>query len=379
MERYDLKVVTPPVLAAVAERHHPASTSDWLLVPPPVAPEPTLAGELEFALKREGVNLAVLSALFKAVPATELAATVRAKPTGQYSRRIWFLYEWLTSRTLDVPAAGKVRAFDAVDPNLQVALAKGRTSRRHRIIDNLPGTPAFCPMVRRTEALRRYTAARLDERARAVIGRTHPDVVARAAAFLLLSDSQASFNIEGERPAHERALRWARAIGEAGSRPLSREELERLQKIVIGDDRFVPLGLRKAGGFIGMHHRTTREPLPDHISARAEDLLSLVDGIVAYDQRATAGGIDAVIAAAAESFGFVYVHPFSDGNGRLHRWLIHHVLARAAFSPPGLVFPVSAAILRLVNEYRHVLESYSRALLPLIEWRATEDHNVEVL
>jgi Fic family protein len=75
----------------------------------------------------------------------------------------------------------------------------------------------------------------------------------------------------------------------------------------------------------------------------------------------------------------VYIHPFVDGNGRIHRWLIHHVLAAAGYNPPGIVFPISAAILRRIDAYRSVLESHSAALLPLIEWRPTADGNVEVL
>jgi Fic family protein len=203
--------------------------------------------------------------------------------------------------------------------------------------------------------------------------------VTRAAAFLLLSDSKSSFAIEGERPSSARAARWARAIGEAGAHPITIDELERLQRVVIGDARFVKLGLRDEGGFVGTHDRDTQEPIPDHISARPQDLRDLLGGIIAYDGRAVAGGVDPVAAAAAIAFGFVYVHPFVDGNGRLHRWLIHHVLATAGYSPPGLVFPVSAAILRRIDEYRIVVESYSAAMLPLIEWRATADNNVDVL
>jgi hypothetical protein len=59
--------------------------------------------------------------------------------------------------------------------------------------------------------------------------------------------------------------------------------------------------------------------------------------------------------------------------------LIHHALATAGYNPVGVVFPISAAILGRIEEYRTVLESYSAAMLPLIEWRATPDHNVEVL
>jgi hypothetical protein len=149
--------------------------------------------------------------------------------------------------------------------------------------------------------------------------------------------------------------------------------------VVIGDDRFVRLGLRDEGGFIGMHDRDTNMPIPDHISARHEDLSGLMDGLVAFADRSTRGGMDPVVAAACLAFGFVYIHPYVDGNGRLHRWLIHHALAAAAYSPPGLVFPVSAAILRDIGSYRTVLESYSSPLLPFIEWRSTPTGNVEVL
>jgi Fic family protein len=70
------------------------------------------------------------------------------------------------------------------------------------------------------------------------------------------------------------------------------------------------------------------------------------------------------------AFGFVYAHPFEDGNGRVHRYRIHHILSRRGFNPPELVFPVSVAILERIENYL-VLEGYSRRLLPCIEWAAT--------
>lgn len=377
--RHVLRIPLPPRLAAVAERHHPQSSDDWLLVTPRHRPADTLAGHLQFALKWEGVDLSVFKALVEAVPAAEFEAIVRATPTGTYARRIWFLYEWITGNTLHLPHAGKVRTVPVLDPEQQFALPVGQASARHRVIDNLPGTRAFSPLVRRTPALDAAVAQKLNVRAREVLGRTHADVIARTAAFLLLSDSRSSFDIEGERPSQQRAARWGQAIGQAGSRPLSLGELERLQRIVIGDDRFVPLGLRTAGGFIGDHDRLTQEALPEHISARAGDLRDLVSGVVAYVDRAVKGGLDPVVVAATAAFGFVYIHPFEDGNGRLHRWLVHHALAVAGYNPAGVVFPVSAAILRDIETYKRVLESYSLPLLEYIDWRPTEQGNVEVL
>ena len=118
-------------------------------------------------------------------------------------------------------------------------------------------------------------------------------------------------------------------------------------------------------------------PLPDHISAKHEDLESLIVGMVAFD-RTSAQTLDPVIASAVLAFGFVYIHPFEDGNGRLHRYIFHHVLAERGFNPPGVVFPISSAILERIDDYRAVLESYSARLLPLIEWKPTDKFNVDV-
>ena len=375
---YDLPVPLPPRLAAIAARHHPVATTDWMMLTPRHGVEASLAAQLTFAIKWEGVDLAVLAQLFRVIAVGDIVQLVQATPTGAFARRIWFLYEWLTGTVLDLPDAGKVRMVGVIDTEQQFALVRGEASTRHRVVNNLPGTPDFCPMIWRTPVLADATAKGLDARARSEIGRVRPDLIARAAAFLLLNDSRSSFAIEGERPSGARAVRWGQAIAQAGTTDLSTAELDRLQRIVIGDDRFVTLGIRQEGGFIGVHDRDSGDPIPDHISARAQDLESLLTGIVAYARRALAGGYDPVAAAAALAFGFGYVHPYVDGNGRLHRWLIHHMLAAAYYNPPGLVFPISAAILRELTAYRGVLESYSRPLLNVIEWHRTKEGNVEV-
>jgi len=377
IDAYDLSVPLPRTLSAIGERHRVVEEGGWRILTPRHAPHPTLEGHLTFALKNEGLDLAVLKRLFLAVGPEEIAALVRSKPTGTYSRRLWFLYEWLIGEMIDLPDAEDGRYVTVVDPKQQWA-ASGETSSRHRVKNNLPGTPSFCPLAFRTEALERFVDLNLAQRAQEIVVDVPRDLLARTAAFLLLKDSKSSYAIEGERPPQDRIQRWGRAIGEAGRQALDLDELLRLQRIVIGDDRFVRLGLRDEGGFIGEHDRETRMPLPDHISARAEDLTDLVDGMVAFDS-GPAQELDPVIAATILAFGFVYIHPYDDGNGRIHRYLIHHVLAQRGFNPPGVVFPVSAAILEQIDEYGRVLESYSSRLLPLVEWEPTERFNVRVL
>ncbi len=377
IDAYKLAVALPRTLSAIGERHKVKEQGGWRILTPRHAPSANLEGHLTFALKNEGLDLAVLNRLFHAVEAREIEALVRAKPTGGYARRIWFLYEWLTGKLLDLPAPTSGRYVPVVDPTQQWAIP-GELSPRQRVRNNLPGTPEFCPLVFRTKGLEEFSAMDLAQRAQAAVADVPHDVLARTAAFLLLKDSKASYAIEGENAPRDRIQRWGRAIGEAGRRPIDLDELLRLQRIVIGDARFVKLGLRKEGGFVGEHDRESRLPLPDHISARPEDLPSLIDGLEAYD-RVAIPHLDAVIAAAGLAFGFVYIHPFADGNGRIHRYLIHHVLAQRGYNPAGIVFPVSSAILERIDDYRRVLEEHSQSLLPLIDWEPTAENNVHVL
>ncbi|MCK5343142.1 MAG: cell filamentation protein Fic, partial [Candidatus Heimdallarchaeota archaeon] len=75
----------------------------------------------------------------------------------------------------------------------------------------------------------------------------------------------------------------------------------------------------------------------------------------------------------------VFIHPLSDGNGRIHRYLIHHILTWMGFTKKDMIFLVSSAILDRLSDYREVLEDYSSQRIDLIEWEPTPSHNIRIL
>ena len=243
----------------------------------------------------------------------------------------------------------------------------------------MPGTVNFCPIAYKTSKLENYISLKLDEKTSEEIKDLHKDLLLRTSAFLLLKDSKASFAIEGESPAQTRTARWGRAIGQAGTKPLSKDELKRLQQIVIEDTRFTKMGYRTEGGFVGEHDRKTGEPIPEHISAKWQDVEKLMEGLLETAKLLEKSNFHPVLSAAKIAFGFVFIHPFVDGNGRIHRYLIHHLLSAMNYTPQGMIFPVSAAMLEKLNDYRNTLEKYSYPLLEFIEWKKSEDNNIDVL
>ena len=375
---HGLLAPAPDYLCAIGTKHKRYEKGRWRIFTPRHKPNDSLHDHLTFALKYEGIDLAVLKALFVATKPEAIIDIVRSEPTGAYSRRLWFLYEWLCGEELDIEDATQGNFVAIINDTLQYP-GPSHNSKRHRVRNNLPGTREFCPLIRRTEKLDRFIGMNLSQVAIDHIGKTHSDLLSRAATFLLLKDSKASYTIEGETPPHNRIERWGKIIGEAGRRKVSIEELESLQHAVISDNRFVMPGLRFEGGFVGDHDRTTGMPMPVHISARPEDLESLLPGLIETYQLLGKSDYDAVLMAALIAFGFVFIHPFEDGNGRIHRYLFHHILAEKGFVAKGLIFPVSAVILERIDDYRQTLEHYSKPRLDLIEWRPTDKNNIEVL
>ncbi len=365
--------------ACVSERHVGGShrrEGKWKIFDKRYRVENDFASHLTFALRHENIDLLVMKRAFDALQPSVVEDMVRATPTGAVARRVWFFYELLTGRRLDLEDASNIAAVDALDPEGYFT-APPRLSPRHRVRDNLLGNAQFCPVIRKTQALQRYVGLNLAQQARDVIVKTGSKLVARAASFMLLADSRASFEIEGERPPQNRIERWGRAVLEAGRRQLSRDEIYRLHALLIGDDRFTEIGYRSAGVFLG-ERDYTNDPIPEFIGARVTHVPPLMDGLLGCNDRLRSTDIDPVVQAAAIAFGFVYVHPLADGNGRLHRCLIHHVLAERKFTPPGMVFPVSSVMLDRIDAYRDTLQAHSGPLMPFIDWRVTADQNVEV-
>src|SRR5271166_2122551 len=119
VDAYGLPVPLPRTLSATGEHHRIKEEAGWRILTPRHAPSPNLKGHLTFALKYEGLDLAVLNRLFHIVDANAIESLVHAKPTGSYARRIWFLYEWITGSRLDLSDAATGSYVPVVEPLIE--------------------------------------------------------------------------------------------------------------------------------------------------------------------------------------------------------------------------------------------------------------------
>ena len=336
-------------------------------------------GHLRFALKHQRVDLTILKSYFLHAGDTAVVELLGATPNGAAARRLWFFYEWLTGERIDRPDLTQGNYVDAIDAACHFT-APVRRSRRHRINDNLLGTPTFCPMVWRTGPIKEFVQRRLDRTCRRIMQKHDQPLIARAVSYLYRKETKSSFAIEDELPSASRIDRFVAALRRASENDLcQKSKLVGLQKTIL-DPRFAGADWRTNQVYVGQTVNWEEEV--HHVCPRPEDLTELMSGweslhrrLVEASDPSDPGGrsaLPALVRAATLSYGFVFLHPFDDGNGRTHRLLIHNQLAVSGFVPDGLIIPVSATMLAKPSLYDASLESTSAPLLDCIDYQMDE-------
>jgi hypothetical protein len=341
-------------------------------------PGESLGDHLEFALKYDGTNLHILARLFAAVAPDELVQYIRSKPAGKYARRIWYFYELLTGSRLPLEKTAVGNYVDLLDPE-EYYTAPGRPVSRQRVRDNLLGDARFCPIVRRTHRLSRFETSDFAQRSRKILEGYPLDILKRALAYLYTKESKSSFEIEHITPSADRTERFVSLLQLAEREDFfQKQALIDLQSRTV-DERFAAKDYRGNQNYVGETLAWRRERV-HYVSPGPGDLPLLMEGMMASHARMSRRGaaVHPVVHAAVVGYGFVFMHPFEDGNGRIHRFLIHNVLARRGFAPPGIIFPVSAAMLKRLDAYNASLEAFSRPLMANVEYTLDEQGRMTV-
>lgn len=330
-------------------------------------PGESTGDHLEFALKYDGINLGILSALFEAVPEDEITGWISSKPMGKYARRVWFLFEFITGKELSLPNLTKGNYINLLEPERYYTITPGRRIQRQRVIDNLLGGRSFCPIIRRTDRLVAMEDIDLRQRCEEIVTGYSPELLRRALSYLYSKETKSSFEIEHVRPSASRTQKFIGLLEMAEHSDFCEKPLLIDVQNRIVDPRFRDADYRLSQNYVGQTISYQRQ-LVHYVSPKPEDLAGLMDGLFASHLMMKQGAVSAVIHAAAISYGFVFMHPFEDGNGRIHRFLIHNILFLRGAIPKGLMFPVSAAMLKNPAMYDRSLESFSTPLMRLVEY-----------
>ena len=333
-------------------------TADELAVPAQVAPRSSdVLEHLLFALKHEGTNLQLLVQALPHITPARLLAQIKRTPNGRYIRVLCCLWETFTGQRLPYEPSVAVGYVDVFDPALYVT-GPPRHDSRWRVNFNGLGTALYCATVRRTPAIEAAMASDILGRTQAFVASLGPVMMDRALAWAYLHETEDSFAIEHEAPSEDKARAFVRLLQQAHEgRELGEDYLAELQSSTVTNplDKAVQFRIEQnwlRGAARGAMGVTYVPPPPDLAYALMIEWLAFANN--------APRDVDPIVAASIASFGFVFIHPFMDGNGRLSRFIFHKSLCASGRLGKGLLLPVSVAMKRHEAQYLAALQSYSR-------------------
>lgn len=338
---------------------------DLLAVPRHVAPAEgaSVLEHLLFALKHETIQLAILHEALKLVPAAELLAALTAQRQGSYLRKAAFLWEKANGQALPLPwdtTGGNY--IDLFDAQRYFTGPQWERSQKYRVNFNGIGPWAFCPVVRRDDTLVQRGQAVLDRLRAWAADPRNAQVLDRVMGWAYLSETRDSYAIENETPSPDKERAFLQAMTQLRDRlPLSEDYLVGLQNLVISRALKAEAAFRTEQNWLqrGAHGALAVRYLPPPPAA----VPALMDGLMRM-ANTPGGDVPPLVKAALLSFGFVFIHPFMDGNGRVSRLLAHHSLNfQQALPDVGgnpAILPLSVAMKRHERDYLCALETFGK-------------------
>lgn len=332
-------------------------TQGALLIPAKVAPkDDSPLVHLLFALKHEGTNLQLLSQALRKITAEEMLMAIKESPTGTYIRIACYLWEVFNQQELkDVPTVTGIVA-NLFDPKKYITGPRIRNTK-WRVDFNGLGSLDYCATVERTPRINELLETNILQKANEFLSALGVAASDRAMSWAYLSETKSSFEIEHETPSNTKSEAFVELLKMSYlTTQLDEEYLVGLQNTAITnpldrathyrhEQNWLSSPLRGAAGV------TYIPPPPEIVD-------NLMKGLLDFANNASKQ-IDPLIAASIISFGFVFIHPFMDGNGRLSRFLFHHALCQSGQLKNGLLLPISIAMKRNEDGYLTALKSFS--------------------
>jgi hypothetical protein len=331
---------------------------------------------LEFALKYDDLNLAFVKEVFVSIDDQLIVEYITTYPNRKYPRIIGYLYEFVLGKSIESKVT--TTNYEDILDSSKYIVGDNKKNSKWKVNDNLLGTERFCPIIRKTTQLVELLEWDIKGQLEDLENQYSPAIFRRASYYLYKKETKSSIEIEKEEPSKDRIDKFITLLEEAGQKSfeetVSETELVRLQNIIV-DARYADNSFRNFQNYVGETMRDGTQKI-HYVCPPPQFVKSLMQGVYDLDKKNSL--TNAIIKAALVSFGYVYIHPFEDGNGRIHRFLIHDILVRDGVVPNSTIVPVSAQILANMDKYDITLELFSKLVNKKVEYDINDSGEMTV-
>lgn len=327
-----------------------------------------------FALKHEGINLQILSLALSHIQKDDVLAAFRKKPTGIYQRQLGFLWEYFNQKTLEVEVPSNARYVTFFDEKRYVT-TKGVRNKKWRVIFNGLGSLVYCPVVDKTERIQAHLKDSVLKRFAAYLSDLDDYTSERAMQWAYASEAESNYAIEGEMLEEDelRGVIHLLELSHKAGRLTDQDFYELHNQMMRGRGESVT-SYRKIQNWLtngdkGALGVSYVPPSPDTLKNLMNGFLEMANTLPKQ--------VHPVIAASVTSFGFVFLHPFMDGNGRLSRFLFHQQLCLSGQMQKGQLLPISLAMKASEAKYLAALQAFSKPARALWSMQLIARHDYD--
>ncbi|PIQ52195.1 MAG: cell filamentation protein Fic [Comamonadaceae bacterium CG12_big_fil_rev_8_21_14_0_65_59_15] len=338
------------------------SMPDLLAIPRQVAPDDdSLLSHVLFALRYESIQIPILEQALRLVSAAALLAGLARQPKGGYLRRAAYFWEKANHQALPLSQETTGGNYlEIFDPAVYYTGQNWERSQKYRVVFNGIGPYDYCPIVKRDKKLEQAGSQTLERFRQWAEDPQNAQLLDRVMSWAYLSETRDSYAIENEVPAPDKERAFLQAMAHLrDKRPLTEDYLTELQNLVISNPMKAEVQFRTSQNWLQRGGRGATGIR--YVPPEPDSMVRLMDGFMrmanAQDE------VPPFIKAALVSFGFVFIHPFMDGNGRISRLLAHYTLNLKGVLPDvngsPAILPLSVAMKNNERDYLNTLETFS--------------------
>ena len=329
----------------------------------------SLLEHILFSLKYEDINLFVLSNGLRHIDKKTMMQSIERSQNSAFLRKAALIWEFVNQGELESNVSSKyINFFDE-----RYVTGEDRKYSKWRINFNGIGDLNWCPVIIKDENLKSENT--LFSNIHDFVLSSDKRLLDRAVEWAYLGETEGSFAIERENPSQDKKEAFAQVLKKARlCEKIDEDYLCEIQRDVISNP------FNQATSYRSKQNHLRDRGLSATSITYVPPWFELSDEIMSsIEHMANNSQIDPVSLATSISFGFVFAHPFMDGNGRVSRFLIHHTLSKSGQLPSGFMLPVSVAMKRNEIKYLENLELFSRPARKFVEakWLHDEEYSFE--
>ncbi len=302
-------------------------------------------------------------------------------PNSVPARKIGFLYEEITWKNLNF-VWNKATYTNLIDGNIFYSFLSGEKNKKFKIINNiLWKINWFNPYIGKNSSFQKYIDFDYNSEIEKIISSKTEYLIEKSVGYLFLKETKSSYQIEWEEFDRAKNSKFLTALKKLEIfEKFDKQDIVKIHNSVMinkkKEDNF-----REFNNYISSWNELMWEVVIDYVCPKKDDVDFLIQELLDFYEK-NKNSLNPVLLASLVSSFFVFIHPFSDWNGRSSRYLFHYILKDLWIwkykNDENIIVPISAYILNNRDDYYYNLNLLSKTFWQDINYEINDNWSIEI-